>query len=75
MYTLVGDVLLVNVMLRNCEVLVEGVCMLVNFLPLELQLDVILVMDFLFTHYASMDSHWNEVVFRKLGFSEVVLEV
>ncbi|KAA0059823.1 reverse transcriptase [Cucumis melo var. makuwa] len=72
-YTLVDDVLLVNEVLRNCEVLVEGISLLVDLLPLELQrLDVILGMDFLFAHYASMDCHRKEVVFRKPGFVEVV---
>ncbi|KAA0063711.1 DNA/RNA polymerases superfamily protein [Cucumis melo var. makuwa] len=33
---------------------------------------VILGMDFLFAHYASMDCHRKELVFRKPGFSEVV---
>ncbi|KAL0534484.1 hypothetical protein IC582_028775 [Cucumis melo] len=36
-YISVGDVLLVNEVLRNCEVLVEGISMLVDLLPLELQ--------------------------------------
>ncbi|KAL4021094.1 hypothetical protein IC575_019884 [Cucumis melo] len=36
-YTQVGDVLLVNEVLRNCEVLVEGISLLVDLLPLELQ--------------------------------------
>ncbi|KAA0056402.1 ty3-gypsy retrotransposon protein [Cucumis melo var. makuwa] len=72
-YTPVGDVLLVNEVLRSCEVLVEGISMLVNLIPLELQkLDVILGMDFLFAHYASMDCHRKEVVFRKPGFVELV---
>ncbi|KAA0041710.1 putative retroelement [Cucumis melo var. makuwa] len=72
-YTPVGDVLLVNEVLRNCEVLVEGISLLVDLLPLELQrLDVILGMDFLFAHYASMNCHRKEVVFRKPGFVEVV---
>ncbi|KAA0046124.1 DNA/RNA polymerases superfamily protein [Cucumis melo var. makuwa] len=72
-YTPVGDVLLVNEVLRNYEVLVEGISLLVDLLPLELQrLDVILGMDFLFAHYASMDCHMKEVVFRKPGFAEVV---
>ncbi|KAA0056483.1 reverse transcriptase [Cucumis melo var. makuwa] len=72
-YTPVDDVLLVNEVLRNCEVLVEGISLLVDLLPLELQrLDVILGMDFLFAHYASMDCHRKEVVFRKPGFAEVV---
>ena len=36
-YTPVGDVLLVNEVLRNCEVLVEGIIsMLVDLIPLEL---------------------------------------
>ncbi|KAA0058337.1 DNA/RNA polymerases superfamily protein [Cucumis melo var. makuwa] len=72
-YTPVGDVLLVNEVLRNYEVLVEGISMLVDLIPLELQrLDVILGMDFLFAHYTSMDCHRNEVVFRKPGSIEVV---
>ncbi|KAL4021466.1 hypothetical protein IC575_020267 [Cucumis melo] len=36
-YTPVGDVLLVNEVLCNCEVLVEGISLLVDLLPLELQ--------------------------------------
>ncbi|KAL4032966.1 hypothetical protein IC575_006049 [Cucumis melo] len=36
-YTPVGDALLVNEVLRNCEVLVEGISLLVDLLPLELQ--------------------------------------
>ncbi|KAL0549271.1 hypothetical protein IC582_013752 [Cucumis melo] len=36
-YTPVGDVLLVNEVLRNCEVLVEGISLLVDLLPLEWQ--------------------------------------
>ncbi|KAL0544896.1 hypothetical protein IC582_020026 [Cucumis melo] len=72
-YTPVGYVLIVNKVLRNCEVLVEDISMLVNLIPLELQkLDVILGMDFLFAHYASMDCHSKEVVLRKPGFAEVV---
>ncbi|KAL0546059.1 hypothetical protein IC582_015964 [Cucumis melo] len=35
--TPVGDVLLVSEVLRDCEVVVEGLCMLVDLLPLELQ--------------------------------------
>ncbi|XP_038877048.1 uncharacterized protein LOC120069376 [Benincasa hispida] len=72
-YTPVGDVLLVNEVLRDCEVLVEGLNMLVDLLPLELQaLDVIFGMDFSFTHYASMDCHRKEVTFRKPGLAEMV---
>ncbi|KAA0037571.1 ty3-gypsy retrotransposon protein [Cucumis melo var. makuwa] len=72
-YTSVGDVLLVDEVLRNCEVLVEGISMLVDLIPLELQkLDVILGMDFFFAHYASTVCHRKEVVFRKPGFVEVV---
>ncbi|KAA0054060.1 retrotransposon protein, putative, Ty3-gypsy subclass [Cucumis melo var. makuwa] len=72
-YTSVGDVLLVNEVLHNCEVLVEGISMLVDLIPLELQrLYVILGMNFLFAHYASMDCHRKEVVFRKPGFAKVV---
>ncbi|TYK05031.1 reverse transcriptase [Cucumis melo var. makuwa] len=71
--TPVGDVLLVGEVLRDCEVVMEGLCMLVHLLPLKLQaLDVILGMDFLFTHYASMNFHRKEVTFRKPGSTEVV---
>ncbi|KAA0046243.1 DNA/RNA polymerases superfamily protein [Cucumis melo var. makuwa] len=72
-YTSVGDVLLVNEVSRSCEVLVEGISMLMDLIPLELQkLDVILGMNFLFAHYASMDCHRKEMVFRKPSFAEVV---
>ncbi|KAL0534846.1 hypothetical protein IC582_029143 [Cucumis melo] len=72
-YTPVGDILLVNEVLHNCEVLVEGISMLVDLIPLELQrLYVILGMNFLFAHYASMNCHRKEVVFRKPGFAKVV---
>ncbi|KAL0555981.1 hypothetical protein IC582_004484 [Cucumis melo] len=72
-YTPVGDVLLVNEVLCSCDILREGISMLVDSLPLELQrLDVILEMDFLFAHYASMDFHRKEVVYRKPGFAKVV---
>ncbi|TYK11284.1 uncharacterized protein E5676_scaffold227G001430 [Cucumis melo var. makuwa] len=67
-YTSIGDVLLVNEVLCNCDVLVEGLSMLVDLLPLQLQMfDVILEMDFLYTHCASMDCHKKEVIFRKPG--------
>ncbi|KAL4020409.1 hypothetical protein IC575_019184 [Cucumis melo] len=36
-YTPVGDILLVNEVLRYCEILVEGINLLVDLLPLELQ--------------------------------------
>ncbi|KAA0051348.1 reverse transcriptase [Cucumis melo var. makuwa] len=56
---------------KMLEPLSEG--LLVDLLPLELQrLDVILGMDFLFAHYASMDCHRKEVVFRKPGLADVV---
>ncbi|KAL0556346.1 hypothetical protein IC582_004859 [Cucumis melo] len=74
--TPVGDVLLVSEVLRDCEVVVEGLCMLVDLLPLELQaLDVILGMDFLFTHYASMNCHRKEVTFRKPGCTTFLAHV
>ena len=60
-------------MLRNCEVLVEALSILVDLLPLQLQmLDVILGMDFLYTHCAFMDCHKIEVIFRKQGLVEMV---
>ncbi|KAL4025391.1 hypothetical protein IC575_013783 [Cucumis melo] len=72
-YTPVGDALLVSEVLCDCEVLVEGLGLLVDLLPLELQvLDVILGIDFLFTHYASMDCHRKEVILRKPGVAKVV---
>ncbi|TYK02471.1 putative serine/threonine-protein kinase nek2 [Cucumis melo var. makuwa] len=72
-YTLVGDALLVNEVLVDYEVLVKGISMLVDLLPLELyRLDVILEMVFIFTYHASMDYHKKEVVFRKPSFAEVV---
>ncbi|TYK07530.1 DNA/RNA polymerases superfamily protein [Cucumis melo var. makuwa] len=74
--TPVGDVLLVSEVLRDYEVVVEDLCMLVDLLPLELQaLDVILGMNFLFTHYASMNCHRKEVTFRKPGCTAFLAHV
>lgn len=72
-YNPIGNKMLVSKVLRGCEVLVEIVNLPVDLLPLVLQeLDVILGMDFLYTHFAFMNYHRKEVVFRKPIFLEVV---
>ena len=45
-----------NTILKGCEILVDGVVFKANLIPLEMyDFDVILGMDWLSTHYASVD--------------------
>ncbi|KAA0048780.1 DNA/RNA polymerases superfamily protein [Cucumis melo var. makuwa] len=60
-YDPVDNVMLVSEALQGSEMLMESVSFLGDPSPLELQeLDVILGMDFLYAHFASMDFHKKE---------------
>ena len=60
---------------RGCEVLIEGVALKANLIPLEMcDFDVILGMDWLSTHRALVDYFTKKVVFRKPRFSELKFE-
>ena len=55
--------------------MIEGVVLKKNLIPLKMwDVDVILDMDWLSTHRASMDCFTKKVVFQKPGFSKVEFE-
>lgn len=55
--------------------LVESISLPMDIFPLELQeLDVVLGINFLYAHFASMDWNMKVVVFIKLGFPKVVFK-
>ena len=54
--TLLGERILHTSVFKGCEILVEGVVLNANLIPLEMtDFDVILDMDWLFNHQASMN--------------------
>ena len=62
-------------MLRDCEILIEGVVLEANLIPLEMSdFDIILGIDWLFTHQISVDCFTKKVMFRKLGFLKLEFE-
>ena len=70
--TPLGEQILHNTIFKGCEVLVEGIVLKANLIPLEMHdFDMILDMDWLSTHRASVDCFTKKIVFRKLGYPEV----
>ena len=70
--TPLGEHILCNFVFKGCEILIDGVVLKVNSIPLEMhEFDVILGMDSLSTHRALMDYFTKKVVFQKLGFTEL----
>ena len=64
--TPLGEQILRTSVFKGCEVVVEGVVLKANLIPLEMtDFDVILGMDWLFCHRASMDCFTKKIVFRK----------
>ena len=64
--TPLGQQILCTSVFKGCEVVVEGVVLKANLIPLEMtDFDVILGMDWLFCHRASMDCFTKKIVFRK----------
>ena len=54
---------------KGCEVLVEGVVLKANLIPLEIgDFDVILDMDWLSNHRASMNCFTKRIRFEKPGY-------
>ena len=53
----------------------EGVVLKANLIPLEMSdFDVILRMDWLSNHRASMDCFTKKIIFKKLGYPELTFE-
>ncbi|CAL9019118.1 unnamed protein product, partial [Prunus brigantina] len=68
-----GDVLFADMVLRDCYVQVGDAMLEADLIPLELvNLDIILGMDWLEKHRASVDCFRKEVVFRSPGQTEAV---
>ena len=61
-----------NSVFKGFKILIEGVVLKANLIPLEMyDFDIILGMDWLSTHRASMDCFTKKVVFQKLGFPKL----
>ena len=59
-------------MFKGCEVVVEGVVLKANLIPLEiLDFDVILGMDWLSNHRASLNCFTKKIQFEKPGYPEL----
>ena len=62
-------------MFKGCEILVEGVVLKANLIPLKMfNFDVILGMDWLSNHQASMDCFTKKIVFKKPRYLELEFE-
>ena len=73
--TPLGEQILRTSVFKGCEVVVEGVVLKANLIPLEMtDFDVILGMDWLSNHRASMDCFTKKIVFRKPGYPELEFE-
>ncbi|XP_050941530.1 uncharacterized protein LOC127149710 [Cucumis melo] len=71
--TPVGDSFIVNSVYQKCSILIDGETLEVDLIPLNIQeFDVILGMDFLSNHYASLNCHQKEIVFKRPGMSEIL---
>ncbi|VVA37377.1 PREDICTED: zf-CCHC domain-containing /RVP_2, partial [Prunus dulcis] len=67
-----GEIFYVGTVYRDSPVLVGDACLEADLIPLEMVgLDVILGMDWLAKHHASVDCFRKEVVFRSPGCPEV----
>ena len=73
--TPLGEQILRTSVFKGCKVVVEGVVLKANLIPLEMfDFDVILGMDWLSSHRASMDCFTKKIVFRKPGYPELEFE-
>ena len=62
--TLIGEQIIRTFVFIGCEVLIKGVVLKVNLIPLEmLDFDVIFGMDWISTHRASIDCFTKKVIF------------
>ena len=69
--TPLGEGILRTSVFKGCEILVEGVVLKANLIPLEMtDFDVILGMDWLSNHRASMNYFTKRIRFEKPGYLE-----
>ena len=70
--TPLGERIVKTSVFRGCEVMIEGFVLKANLIPLEMTyFDVILDMDWLSYHRASMNCITKKIRFEKLGYSEL----
>ena len=73
--TPLGKQILRTSIFKGCEIVVEGVVLKANLIPLKMtNFDVILRMYWLSCHRASMDCFTKKIVFRKPGYPELEFE-
>ena len=67
--TPLGEQIFRTSVFKGYEILAEGVGLKANLISLEMYVfDVILGMDWLSTHHASMDCFTKKIVFQNLGY-------
>ena len=70
-----GEQILQTSVFKGYEILVEGVVLKANLIPLEmLDFDVILRMDWLSNHRVSMDCFTKKIIFKKSGYPKLEFE-
>ena len=69
--TPLGERIVRTFVFKGCEVVIEGIVLKANLIPLEmLDFDIILGMDWLSNHRASVNCFTKEILFDKPGYSE-----
>ncbi|KAL0548985.1 hypothetical protein IC582_013464 [Cucumis melo] len=64
---------IVNSVYQKCSILIGGETLEVDLIPLNIQeFDVLLGMNFLSNHYASLIFHQKEIVFKRPGTNEII---
>ena len=70
--TTLGEQILRTLIFKGCETVVGRIVLKANLIPLEMfDFDVILGMDWLSNHRASMDCFTKKIVFKKPGYPEL----
>ena len=73
--TPLGEQILRKLRVQGCEILIEGAVLKTNLTSFEMfEFDVILNMDQLSTHHASVNCFTKKVVFQKSGHPELEFE-
>ena len=72
MTTPLGERILRTSVFKGCKILVEGMVLKANLIPLEItNFDVILGMDWLSNHWALINCFTKRIWFEKSGYSEL----